>query len=39
MKRRISIILTILGLLLGLGLLGLWLPASTAGGPLPALKG
>jgi hypothetical protein len=39
MKRRISITLTILSLLLGLGLLGLWLPATTTGGSLPALQG
>ena len=39
MKLRISITLTILSLLLGLGLLRLWLPASTTGGPLPALQG
>jgi FG-GAP repeat/HYR domain len=39
MRRPISITLTILGLLLGLGLLRLWLPASTPGGPLPALQG
>src|SRR5262245_6480268 len=39
MKRGIPIILTILSLLLSLGLLRLWLPASTTGGPLPALQG
>src|SRR5262245_10087244 len=39
MKRRISIILTVLCLLLSLGLLRLWLPASTTGGPMPALQG
>src|SRR5262245_18481393 len=39
MKRRISITMTILGLLLVLGLLRLWLPVSTTDGPLPALHG
>src|SRR5262250_3190861 len=39
MKQRISITLTILCLLLGLGLLRLWPLASTAGGPSPALQG
>src|SRR5262245_40741816 len=39
MKRGIPIILTVLSLLLSLGLLRLWLPASTTGGPLPALRG
>jgi hypothetical protein len=39
MKRGIIIILTALGLLLSLGLLRLWLPASTTGGSLPALQG
>src|SRR6266511_3701842 len=39
MKRGIPIILTALGLLLSFGLLRLWLPASTTGGPLPALQG
>jgi hypothetical protein len=39
MKRGIPIFLTALGLLLGLGLLRLWLPASTTSGPLPALQG
>jgi hypothetical protein len=39
MKRGIPIILMVLGLLLSLGLLRLWLPASTTGGPLPALQG
>src|SRR5262245_61620779 len=39
MKRRITIILTALGLLLSLGLLRLWLLASTTSGPLPALQG
>ena len=39
MKRGIPIILTVLSLLLSLGLLRLWLPASTTGGPLPALQG
>ena len=39
MKRGIPIILTVLGLLLSLGLLRLWLPAPTTGGPLPALQG
>src|SRR5262245_17375088 len=39
MKRRISIILTTLSLLLGFGLLGLYLTTSTTGGPLPALQG
>jgi hypothetical protein len=39
MKREPTIILTILGLLLSLGLLSLWPPASTAGGPPPALQG
>jgi hypothetical protein len=39
MKRPISITLPILGLLLVLGLLRLWLPVSTTGGPLPALQG
>jgi hypothetical protein len=39
MKRGIPIILTVLGLLLSLGLLRLLLPASTTGGPLPALQG
>jgi hypothetical protein len=39
MKRGIPIILTALGLLLSLGLLRLWLPASTNGGPPPALQG
>jgi len=38
MKRRVSITLKIPGLLLSLGLLGLWLPASTAGGPPLALQ-
>jgi FG-GAP repeat len=47
-ERPISITLTILSLLLGLAMLGLWLPASTTsgplpvsttGGPLPALQG
>ena len=39
MKRRISITLTILGLLLVLGLLRLWLQVSTTDGPPPALQG
>src|SRR5262245_6930548 len=39
MKLRISISLTILCVLLGLGLFRLWPPASPAGGPLPALQG
>ncbi|MBO0797257.1 MAG: FG-GAP repeat protein [Blastocatellia bacterium] len=39
MKRGIPIILTTLGLLLSLGLLRLWLPAATTGGPWPALQG
>src|SRR5687767_3436213 len=39
MKRGITIILTVLGLLLSLGLLRLLLPASTTGGPLPVLQG
>src|SRR5215813_556426 len=39
MKKRISITLTIFGLTLGLGLFRLWLPATTAGDPLPALQG
>src|SRR5215475_6340400 len=39
MKRGIPIILTVLGLLLSFGLLRLWLPASTTGGPLPTLQG
>jgi hypothetical protein len=39
MRRRISITLTICSLLLVLGLLRLWLPASPAGGSLPALQG
>src|SRR6266540_1557651 len=38
-ERPISITLTILSLLLGLAMLGLWLPVSTTGGPLPALQG
>jgi hypothetical protein len=37
-ERPISITLTILSLLLVLGLLGLWLPASPPGGLLPALQ-
>src|SRR4030095_15338771 len=39
MRRRISITLTISSLLLVLGLLRLWLPASPPGGALPALQG
>ncbi|MGH9755500.1 MAG: FG-GAP repeat protein, partial [Blastocatellia bacterium] len=39
MKRGIILILTVLGLLLGLGLLRLWMPASNTGGPPPALQG
>ncbi|MCI0391248.1 MAG: FG-GAP repeat protein [Acidobacteria bacterium] len=39
MKRRIPIILTILSLLFTLGLLRLWLTASTTGDALPALQG
>jgi hypothetical protein len=39
MKRRISINLTVLSLLLGFGLLGLWLPSMTTGGSLPVLQG
>jgi FG-GAP repeat/HYR domain len=39
MKRGIPIILMALGLLLSLGLLRLWRPASTTGGPPPALQG
>jgi hypothetical protein len=39
MKRGIPIILTVLGLLLSLGLLRLWRPASTTGGPSPTLQG
>src|SRR5262245_35167537 len=39
MKRQIYITLTILSLLLVLGLLRLRPPASTTGGPLPALQG
>jgi predicted amidohydrolase len=39
MKRGIPITLTALGLMLSLGLLRLWLPSSTTGGPLPALQG
>jgi hypothetical protein len=39
MKRGFTIILMVLGLLLSLGLLRLWLPASTTGGPPPALQG
>ena len=38
-KGPISITLTILSLLLVLGLLRLWLPASPTGGLLPALQG
>lgn len=39
MKRRISITLTILGLLLSLGMLRLWASASTPGRLVPVLHG